>query len=101
MARGKAPGTTPGPCPRCGRAKVWKADSRRATGGYWTCPHREVGPPRAPRAPRQARQRAPRDNAPRVEHRDGLIISTRPLPGRVPVMTVPSMGARRFYYLAD
>ena len=27
--------------------KVWKADSRRAAGGYWTCPHET----RAPRNP--------------------------------------------------
>jgi hypothetical protein len=43
--RGRPPGTgtAPGTCQTCGRAKTWKADSRRATGGYWTCSH-GVGP---------------------------------------------------------
>jgi hypothetical protein len=50
MPRGHKPGTTPGPCDTCGRAKVWKADSRRATGGYWTCSHGRTAAPRTPRA---------------------------------------------------
>jgi hypothetical protein len=62
MPRGSQPGTTPGPCVTCGRSRVWKADGRRATLGYWTCAHRDVAP-RAPRvraAPRPASRSAPR-----------------------------------------
>lgn len=56
MPRGKTPSTTPGTCDTCGRAKVWKSDTRRATGGYWTCTHRDAATPRGPRA-RVTRQR--------------------------------------------
>jgi hypothetical protein len=59
MPRGTVPATTPGDCPTCGRAKVWKADSRRATLGYWTCAHRDVvkrtARPATPRPPRARR----------------------------------------------
>jgi hypothetical protein len=59
MPRGHKPTTAPGPCATCGAAKVWKADSRRATGGYWTCSHKDAAPhaPRASTTPRQPSRR--------------------------------------------
>jgi hypothetical protein len=74
MARiGRPPGsgtgtnTAPGTCDTCGRAKVFKTDSRRATGGYWTCDHGRTPPPRVRRtgtgtepATRRTSRRRPR-----------------------------------------
>lgn len=82
MARiGRPPGsgtgtnTTAGPCDTCGRDKVWRADSRRAAGGYWQCLHREIGPPRGPRgdtSPRRPGARARRARASSVGTRNWL-----------------------------
>jgi hypothetical protein len=76
MPRGSRPGTTPGTCPSCGRDKVWKADSRRATGGYWTCSHKDAATP-GERPPRQHRQRQPRAKA--AGTKNWLTDPTRPV----------------------
>jgi hypothetical protein len=59
--RGRPAGTTttPGPCERCGREKRWRADARRAGGGYWTCSHRAPGGSRTTPKPRRSLERLP------------------------------------------
>lgn len=53
---GTGTSTAPGECEKCGRAKVWKGDSRRAEGGYYTCKHGKASTKR----PRKAGPRRPR-----------------------------------------
>lgn len=85
MPRGSKPSTTSGACDTCGRAKVWKADSRRATGGYWTCSHRDVGTPRGPRA-----RVAPKRGA--VRPKPGIVRTHSLRRGARPVATLAPYG---------
>lgn len=84
MPSGSTPGTAPGPCAACGREKRWRADRRRATLGYWTCAHRDVGAPRAPRS-RGERRTKPATLGPRVVWTQKLRRGRRPVATLAPL----------------
>lgn len=83
MPRGSKPSTTPGPCDTCGREKRWRADSRRATGGYWTCSHGIAGDTRGRNA----------DTVPRRKPALTSAIPTRPRIGTQEWLTNPEVRA--------